>query len=174
MRTTTINSLPTSVDEFIELRNQIANTPEGGASIFLVALKIYAENQQFGEQCLVVAVDMGSLQEGNTYKGKSMMKSDINLIKSQLSQNPKIPNSYIKGTSNLNNYEAKLPYIYEYNTNSNSGNEADSYVRLFVNCSGADSPRPLHVKKNDKGIWKATNWSSVLVGIKKKPVSDDI
>lgn len=174
MKTVTITQQPRTVDEFVKLRDEIANTPEGGATIFLMAYKIYNENQSLGEQCLVIAVDRGSLQQGNIYKGFQLMRGDISRMNSQLSSNPKLPNSYIKGSSPENDYSVNLPFVFEYSTNPYSGNEEEGYLKLFVECSGADSPRPLHVQKNNRGIWKAKNWSSVLVGIKKKPVDDDI
>jgi hypothetical protein len=49
-------------------------------------------------------------------------------------------------------------------------------VKVFVKCTGADSPRPITLVKNDKGIWKAKEFSSLLVGIKAPPsnVKDDL
>ncbi|MBN2890561.1 MAG: hypothetical protein JXL97_01715 [Bacteroidales bacterium] len=174
MKTVTINQQPTTVEEFTKLRDELATTPEGGAAVFLMAYKIFNENESLGEQCLVIAIDRGSLQEGNVYKGFKLLNGDLSRIKSQLAQNPKLPNSYIKGSTAENDYSVNLPYIFEFSTNSSSGTEADGYIKFFVECSGADSPRPLHVMKNNRDIWKAKNWSSVLVGIKKKAIDDDI
>ncbi len=166
--------MPSTIEEFEQLRNQIATTPEGGATIFMLALKIYYTNQSLGHQCLVIAADRGHLTEGNIYKGFQLMRSDLSLITSQLQRNPKIPDSYIKGGTPENNYSIQLPYIYEYSENRTSGTENEGYMKLFITCYGADSPRPIHVKKNNRGIWKVVNWSSVIVGIKKPPVDDDI
>lgn len=170
----TIDKMPANVDEFLELRNNIATTPEGGASVFLVALKTYVENPELGNQFLVIAVDRGSLQEGDTYKGFSLGKSSMQLIKNQMAKNNKIPNSYIQGSTPENGYSVKAPYEYKFKSNPYSGDPEKGLYKIFVFCSGADSARPISLKKNDKGIWKANNWSSVLVGIKKEPVSDDL
>ena len=173
-QTVTVDKMPANVDEFLELRNNIATTPEGGASVFLVALKTYVENPDLGNQFLVIAVDRGSLQEGDTYKGFSLGKSSMQLIKNQMAKNNKIPNSYIQGSTPENGYSVKGPYEYKYKSNPYSGDPEKGLYKIFVFCSGADSARPISLKKNDKGIWKANNWSSVLVGIKKEPVSDDL
>ncbi len=170
----TVDKLPVSTDEFIQLRNTIAQTPEGGVTMFLVAMKIYSMNPELGEKCFVLAVDRGSLTSGNTYKGFSLLKFDMQLIKNQMAKDKNLTNSYIKGSSPNNSYKVKLPYIFTYSTNSYSGDKEAGPYKLFVKCSGADSPRPITVKRNDKGIWKAVSWSSVLVGIKKVPVSDDL
>ncbi|WP_167882958.1 DUF6935 domain-containing protein [Leptospira barantonii] len=46
-----------------------------------------------------------------------------------------------------------------------------------IRLSGADTPRPVTLKKNAKGVWKAREFSSLLVGIKKpasKNPADDL
>ena len=91
-----------------------------------------------------------------------------------MAKNKKIPNSYIQGSSPENGYSVKTPYEFKYKSNPYSGDAETGPYKIFVFCSGADSPRPITLKKNDKGIWKASSWSSVLVGIKKEPVSDDL
>jgi hypothetical protein len=169
-----IEKIPTNIEEFVELRNLTATTPEGGAAMFLLAMKIYDDNAELGKKCFVVAVDQGSLTEGDTYKGFSLLKSDLQLIESQLAKDINIPNSYIKSSSVNNSYKVTLPYEYEFSRNSYSGTDKEGAVKVFVKCSGADSARPMSLKINDKGLWKVTVWSSVLVGIKKVPVSDDL
>ncbi len=173
-QTVKVDKLPSTVDEFIELRNNIATTPEGGATVFLIALKTYVENPELGNQLLVIAADRGSLQAGDTYKGFSLGKSSMQLIERQMGNNKKIPNSYIQSSSPENGYSVKTPFEYKYKSNPYSGDPAKGLYKIFVFCSGADSARPITLKKNDKGIWKASNWSSVLVGIKKEPVIDDL
>ncbi len=174
-QTVKIKEVPKTIDDFVSLRNKIATTPEGGCAIFMLALKIYTDDPKFGKQCLVVAADRNSLREGNIYKGHELLKADMDLIKRQIiNKDRKLPNSYIKGSSPENNYKVKLPYTFEFMSNPSSGDAATGTYKIFVKCSGADSPRPISLQKNNRGYWKATSWSSVLVGIKKPPVDDDI
>jgi hypothetical protein len=58
-------------------------------------------------------------------------------------------------------------------SNPHNGN-TDTKAKVFVTSSGADTARPIHLLKNDKGFWKANNWSSLVVGVKfiKKVVDD--
>ncbi len=166
-QTVKIEKKPKTIEEFIKLRNEIAVKPEGGAAMFLLALKIYKVNKEFGKKCLVVTVKKGSLIKGNIYKGYQLFKSDMQLIERQIESKYGLIDSYIKGSGPENKYTVKLPYIYEFTTNPYSGDPASGSYKILVKCSGADSDRPIRLKKNEKGYWKADSWSSVLVGIKK-------
>lgn len=172
-KTIEIKKEPSTVEEFINLRNKTALTTEGGVVMFLLALKIYSENPELGEKLLVLSVDKSVLMQGDIYKGYQLRKGDMNLIKRQLAGYKNIANSYIKGANPKNGYNVKLPYIYKLSENAYCGNRADGRFKNFVKCYGADSPRPIHIKKNNKGIWKATNWSSVITGIKKIELEED-
>jgi len=163
-----IDTLPKNIDEFISLRNEIAKSPEGGAAIMIVALILYSHDENFGKQCLTVAVTQDQLIEGNYYKGYKLLNSQMSLIESQIAHQKYIPNSYINGTSPDNNYELpKNNLTLNFTRNKYSGTEQSGSVKVFVLCSGADTARPVRVEKNDKGIWKASEYSTLIVGIKK-------
>lgn len=169
-----VDKLPKSTDEFIQLRNKIATTPAGGATMFMIAMKVYESDKDLGNQFFVLAVDKNRLETGSTYKGYALRRGDIQLITNQMAKDKNLTNSYIKGSSVDNGYFVKFPYKFVYSTNPYSGDIKTGPFKVFIKCSGAASPRPITLKKNDKGIWKAANWSSVLVGIKKVAVSDDL
>ncbi len=172
-QTVKIKEAIVTVDKFLEIRDKIATTPEGGAAIFLLALKVYTDDPKLGKQCLVIAVDQDNLQKGDIYKGFELLNPDMDYIKRQIiEKNRKLPNSYITGSSPENGYDAKLPYTFEFMSNPSSGDAASGTFKIFVKCSGDDSPRSLTLKKNNRGLWKASEWNSLLTGIK-KPVADD-
>lgn len=173
-QTVKIEKIPDNIEDFVKLRNKIADTPEGGATIMLLALKIYETNKELGSQCLVIAVHRKLLRKGSVYKGYDILRTDKQLIKMQLGRSPYLNNSYIKGSSPKNGYKVKLPYVYEFSSNPYSKGSDGVTYKIFVKCSGADSPRPITLTKNNRGIWKASSWSSVLVGIKSVPVDDDL
>lgn len=39
-------------------------------------------------------------------------------------------------------------------------------AKMFVYSTGADTPRPVALTRNDKGLWKGVEWSSLEVGIR--------
>jgi len=161
---------PKTVDDFVTLRNAIATSPEGGAAMFLLALKIYADNPKLGEKCLVITVHKSLLKEGKTYKGYKLSDEDMDLIKRNIENNKLIPNSYIKGATPENGYAVKLPY--EYDLSVNLIGKTDAGTKVMAKSSGATNKRAIFVKKNNRGYWKATLWTTVLADIK-PPVEDD-
>lgn len=172
-----ISSLPKTTDEFIQMRDKVATSPQGGAAMFLVALLVYTENEQLGKEMLVIAVDQSRLSDDpKGYRGKGLGRSDMGLIESQVGKNSKksyVVNSYVRGTNTDDFYKLPSKIAYDFSSNQYSGDAQKGPFKVFVKCTGADSPRPITLEKNDKGIWKAKEWSSVLVGVKTPKAKDD-
>ncbi len=164
-----IDKIPQSVEEFITLRDKHANTPQGGAAVWVVAAIMYAQNSNVGRQCLIIASDKSLLSNSNSskgYQGFDFGSSSDFLIK-QLDSKNYVPHSYIQGTSPENGYALpNAPYKIACFTNPYSGNEQEGKLKVFVSCTGADSDRPISLVQNEKGVWKAKEFSSLVVGIK--------
>ncbi len=172
----TIEKMPVSIDEFIDLRNKIATTPHGGAAIFVIALKMYAENPQIGIQALVISVDRKKLTSGSSYKGFDIDRFAMSRIKEQVKQYPYIADSYFSGSNPENGYKAIFPAQMDISANPHSGDINSGHYKVFVRSSGADSARPISLQRNDKGLWKATEWSTIIMGIRNpiQEISDDL
>ncbi|MCS7077239.1 MAG: hypothetical protein NZ455_11050 [Bacteroidia bacterium] len=173
-----IDNEPSTIDEFVKMRDEIATTPEGGAAMFVLAMRKYQANPDQNISYLIVSIDQSRLEESQgeqSYKGYTIAKSDMWTVKTQLTKNNYLANSYFKGTSSQNGYAAKPPFVVECERNQYS-NIDNNTVKVFVRCSGADTPRPITMAKNDKGIWKAKEFSSLLVGVKAPPsnAKDDL
>jgi hypothetical protein len=164
----TVDSLPASIDELIALRDRIATDPQGGAAVFVVALLLHSRDRALGAQALTVAVDRGRLQESAAgFRGFSLLPADLRQIERQLEGRPYLPRSYLVGTSPANGYaEPPLPWTIQCATTPTSGDASTGTLKLFVPSSGADSPRPITLRRNDRGLWKASEWSSLIVGIR--------
>lgn len=164
----TVPALPATVEEFISLRNQIATTPQGGAAMFVVALKMYADNPAEGIKALIVAIDSSQLstsQGANSYQGYAMRQSDFSLLTRQIEQAKYIPNSYFSSATPANGYQITAPLTIRCSINRYSGEEARGDLKVFVATSGAGTPRPLRLVKASNGYWKAREWSSLIVGV---------
>lgn len=165
-----ISGFPTNIEEFKMLRDQAAMTPEGGAAMFIIALKMYAENPHEGLKCLIIQREINDLivsGEEDSYAGYALPGCELSLIKTQLCRQPYIPNSYIMGTTAENDY--KIPegeLQFDISINPYSGNPDSGKLKVFVRSTGADTARPVQVSRNSKGIWKATEYSSLIVGVR--------
>jgi hypothetical protein len=146
--------------------------------MMVVALLAYGGNEELGRQCLTVAVDRGRLQEGDKgYKGWQLSVRDLERVRLQVRDKTYLPKSYINGATPENGYTLPAPpYVVTCSDNPHSGDVDSGTYKVFVACSGASSPRPVTVKRNNKGFWKASEWSSLLVGVKPpvQAIDDDL
>lgn len=164
---------PQNIEEFLELRGKIAQTPEGGATMFILALYIYGKDATFGKECITAIIDKSRLSSGDWYKGYEPASSDKRLLVEQMERYPFLPNSYFEGSTPENAYQTNSPFITKSQINPYSGDLGNQKYKLFVFCSGANSPRPVTLRQNDKGIWKVQEWSSILSGIQAPEVEED-
>lgn len=164
--TVEIPALPTTLEEFLSLRNDIATSPHGGVVIYVVALVLYSENTDLGLQCLTVAVDASELTDGDIYKGKSPSRMRLRELKDRVAPKPYVARSYVLGTSPENKYVLPSGPLSIKIRHQAVDVITDERAKLFVYSSGADSPRPVTVKKNNRGLWKASSYSSLDVGVR--------
>lgn len=167
-----IPALPRSPEEFVTLRNDLAQKPAGGAAMMVVALIVYAQDAKLGEKLITIAVEQRWLQaDGQGYQGYSLGRADQQRIRDQVGVRPYIAYSYVAGTSPEGGYALPAgPLSIEI---TEVRDEGDGSTKVFVRSTGADSPRPIRLRPNDKGIWKASEWSSVLVDVRRPTTKQD-
>lgn len=173
-----IQQIPTSLEAFVALRDQVSQVPQGGVAMMVIALHIFADDQELGRQCLTVAVDRGRLVEGpEGYRGWQLGKRDLRRIQNQVERQPYLPRSYFEDATPENDYDlGEPPFTLAFSDNPYSGDPSSGVYKVFVNCSGAQSARPATVKRNNRGIWKADSWSSLITGVRAPAttVDDDL
>lgn len=162
-----IDRLPQSAGEFAALQEQVARTPQGGAAMMVVALLLYAGDETLGQQCLAAAVGRERLQEGpRGFEGWQLRAGDLQLIRMQVGDKDYIPRSYFAGATPEDSYRLPSPpYVLEFSDNPYSGDPDSGRYKVFVACSGASTPRPVTLERDEGGIWRASEWSSLVVGV---------
>jgi len=157
--------LPATIESFKNFVNRIAVTPEGGAVCIVTALSLFS--RRVCEDCLSIIIHRDRLQEyPDSFEGWRLQNHDQQLINGQILDKPWIPASYYVGTSPVNSYSIPpLPFRFSISRDTYSSSDPDR-KKVFVTSSGADSPRPVTLKRDDRGIWKALEWSSLLLGVR--------
>ncbi len=149
-----LHDVPTDVSQFTEKLKTLGESPEGAAAAVIIGLALMAMDREMGRKCIAAA-------------DPSLPASRLRFVEERLEGKEYLPNSYILGTSPENRYlPQQPPLVIRFTTNPHSGDPAQGRVKLFVECSGADSPRPITVEKNQDGLWTAVEWSSILSGIR--------
>lgn len=101
----------------------------------------------------------------------SLSPYEVQFISDRLGGNEYIPFSYFEGTSPANGYQPNPPYNLTISSVPNSFDE-ENYATLYLQSSGADSPRPVKLrKKPSTGQWFLTD--QMLLSQIRKPVADD-
>jgi hypothetical protein len=164
----TLSALPDSLDRFITGHAELATTPEGGAAALIAALLIYPDAPALGESCLAATVDAARLAAGlSGHEPRPLATRALSLIRRQLVQNPYLGASYVRGTAPEDGYALpEPPWEIVCRANPYSGDRVKGPYKLFVGCSGAASPRPVSLRRDDAGLWRPFEWSSLLVGVR--------
>lgn len=169
-----VPALPKTVEEFRTWRNTVAGVPQGGAAAFVVALLVYSQDAALGLQMLTTHIDRELLSPGNKgYKGLQPRSMRIRAFRDRVGRKPYIARSYIDGTSHTTGYKLPpLPWTIRIKEVRDTGRGRS---KVFVWSTGADSARPITLKVNNRGVWKAYEWSSLEVGTRRpqKAKADD-
>ncbi len=173
-----LDKIPASIDEFVEMRDKIAKNPMGGAAMLIIAMMTVAKNTELGMQFYTLCLDQSLLtrssKPGNV-KGWYPKSGYAALyhIGNLLQKTPWIAGIYVMGTSYENAYKLpEKPYTLRFNQLwiDKADKVSGTYkVRIYIFSTGGNLPRPIALKRNNKGIWKATAIGSVHIGPSKYP-----
>ena len=81
-----------------------------------------------------------------------------------------IPFSYFAGAAPENDYTPRQPFTLLVGSNHTSNTE-EGYCKLFIPCGGADSPRPITLRRKGNGQWFL--WEQYLMTGIQMPKSAD-
>ena len=155
-----ISRLPHGSEDFSAMQADLASTPEGGATALVAALLSYVAGDALAEQYVAAALDEARLQSG------ALRVADRQRLQRQLKDRPATIHSLVAGATPENNYQLpEPPYRLSFSRNPYSGEDDSGRVKVFVACSGAASPRPVTLQRGTDGLWRAAEWSSLLLGV---------
>lgn len=148
------NTLPESYEQFISLPQASMSTPFQTAAMAVLAFCFYPKDS---EMCYKM-VDF--------LRGPRPMNGmDRQFIADRFRAKDYVPRSYFEGATPANDYQPVAPYTLEISENQYSYDQ-QGMAKLFVKSGGADSPRPLQLRKAKDGKWYLWEYSSVLLDIR--------
>lgn len=163
-----LQGLPQSVDEFLKLRKQIATTPQGGYALFVIAMLTYEKNPELAKKFFVIAVDRSKLRRSGSgwYRGYKV-GSSLTYHLRRLKRQPWLPKVYFAGTKQSNGYALPSPPVKIRFRQLTVYRDND--VSLYAFTTSGNRARPIRLKKNNRGYWKAYSFSSLFVGVSRPP-----
>lgn len=177
-----IDRVPSTLEEYKAFRSKLAVTPQGGIVVYLVAHLVMIDNYELGMKCLILSLDKSQLDDSKmtarrliSIEGWQLGSSETMKLgtSSFIKDRGYVACSFVEGSSTANGY--RLPQLpYRYVIRAHSHQDTDRLVwKGLANTSCHDLGYvPIHVKKNDKGIWKVVNSSSFYSGCK-DPVTEE-
>lgn len=160
-KTFLFEKLPESLEELQALPEASLDDPYKTAALTVLALCAYGADKKIGTEML------------NWLRGPRPLNGhEISFLDDRFRDGKTyIPFSYFAGATAENNYTPDMPYTVTAESNRNSGDEA-GYMKLFLPCGGADSPRPIKLRQRaSDGKWFL--WEQYLLTAVRVPKSDD-
>lgn len=159
--TFTFTALPKSLAELQVLPEAALDTPFQTAALTVLALCAYAEDRNTGIEML------------NWLRGpRPLSGQDISFLNDRFRGGKNyLPFTYFAGSTADNNYTSTRPYTIRIESNHVSGEE-QGYMKLFIPCGGADTPRPIKLRqRGSDGKWFL--WEQyLLTGVRTPKAAD--
>lgn len=156
--------LPPTLQDFQHLQKG-AVTPERGATLMILAMLVFEDYPAEAEKMVIEAITDDNLliaADGT----KSLMPHMKDHLYKRLKLDPNIARSYVEGATPQNGYALPVGQGYTFRFSRNRLSQvSDTEVRVFVATSGQGTPRPISMKLQPSGVWKAEEGSSLFVGV---------
>lgn len=138
----TFSALPESLAQLQALPEAALSSPFQTAALTVCALCAYAADKQIGTEML------------NWLRGpRPLNGQDISFLNDRFRDGKTyLPFSYFAGATPENNYTPQEPFTLFIESNHLSAAE-QGYQKLFIPCGGADSPRPIKLRRKGDGRW---------------------
>ena len=158
--TFTFTALPESLAQMQALPEASLDSPFKTAALTVCALCAYAADKNIGTEML------------NWLRGpRPLNGAEISFLNDRFRDGKTyIPFSYFEGATPDNDYTPSEPFRITVQSTHVSGEE-QGYMKLFIPCDGADSPRPIKLRMKGDGKWFL--WEQYLLTGIRTPKSAD-
>ena len=153
-------SLPESYGQFVNLPQASMATPFQTAAMAVLAFCFYPKDSE-------LCFEMIDFLRGP----RPMNGADRQFIADRFREKNYVPRSYFMGANPDNDYQPSSPYTVTVSENPHSY-DADGIAKLFIASGGADTPRPIQLRKAKDGKWYLWEYSSILLDVRKPESSN--
>ena len=155
-----LNTLPDTLDKFKAMPQMDQTKPENVCAMLLCALNLYLKDQNAGVEAL------------NLLRGPRPMNGyDTQFLRDRLRGKTYLPLAYCAGATPENSYAPHAPYELDVLPDPTGQPVGDGYLKVFLKTAGADSPRPVTLRRKGED-WCLWEYSSILSGIRTPKAED--
>ena len=156
----TLQKLPESIEEFRSMSQMDLTCPENTCAMFLCALTLYLKDAESGVEAM------------NLLRGpRPMVPYDIQFLRDRMRGKAYLALAYFEGATPQNGYTPRIPYELDVMPTPRPQDVEPGYMKVFLKTKGADSPRPVTLRKKGD-TWCLWEYSSILSGIR-IPAAED-
>ncbi|WP_425539040.1 DUF6935 domain-containing protein [Microaceticoccus formicicus] len=154
--------LPENLEQLKNLKEAGLTTAQETGALTVLALCVYDTDPD-------TAIEMLDFLRGP----RPLSNYEKQFLKDRLSGKNYLPMSYFEGSSPQNNYTPSKPYTINVKANNYSYDfESEGHITLYIQSSGADSPRPIKFRyKPSTNQWFL--WEEMLLSDIRKPAELD-
>ena len=158
--TVIFSDIPDTLEAFRALPQCDLSRPENTCALLLLAARLFIKDRDAGTAAM------------NLLRGpRPMTPYDVQFLRDRLRDKPYLPLAYFNGTAPENSYTPSRPYTLEVLPDPRPQDIPEGYLRLYLRTAGADSPRPVKLRRKGNE-WMLWEYSSVLSGIR-IPAAED-
>lgn len=159
-----IGSVPATPEAFADLQKDLCRTPEGAAAAMVTVMLACNQNEKLGMTFATMLLHPDRLRTGNLYEGREPGQHYRDMLRIAAAK-PFIARSYLVGAMPTNDDQPEPPLRIRWQPHAQPTPSPGRY-RLLLPSSGADYPRPVTLRRDDAGLWKVEESSSLFVGVR--------
>ena len=146
---------PPEVAAFQQRQAEMASDPVGAVTVWFEAIFQYMADPELGAPMITLAMD-----------DPDWNVPANSIFVDRLNNRPRIFLSYIRGTSPENGYQPGPEADWELEVTEVREPDANGEVTVYLRSTGADTPRPMAVRKGDDGLFRASRYTSIYVDVR--------
>jgi len=167
---TAVAQLPADVAQFQEQMTGRATSPQGAAKLWFDAVMVYTTRDKAQGTAMITEMTKDKDWEATMSYFVDALNNKAHLFR-----------SYTKGATPDNGYRTdpdkyELVIVGKAHTRPFADYPEGEVVKLSLKSGGAELPRPMFMQRNEDGIYKAREFSSICVDVRpiKTPVDESV